>query len=360
MKRLFLLIPIFILVLTACGLQPNFSADDLVEIKGRFLNADGSPVARQEVGMWILTLEGLSLANYWYVDPDDYEVTDSSGNFSFLRKGEHFMTGNSANYVIIANIDSIMGPVAVVGFYPYELVNEVPTMTLWDGDPVSSLTQDSVRFDWEGKLTGDTPDYYNLSVQKVYFDLWQDSLNVLNYSAPRYVFQNFANSWRVEAVYLPDDKQTDFAYRYYTSAEPVTISSNDRLALSINKPVYAEGLGDTALTKLTNQVWHEWEWLWSVHPEYLIVDLESEKTVTSAAIYGLASAYPASPVKGGIEIYVSSDTLDWGTKLDVSAKDKGYISLDGFSKAGRYVKLSIEDGSNLQINAIKEITIFGE
>jgi len=359
MKKTVFIFLAVVLVLASCGLTPNYTEDDLVEVKGRLLNPDGTPYAMKEIGMWIFSLEGFSLANYWYADPDDYEITDSLGYYSFLRKGDHFMTGTSANYIIIANVDSIDGAIAGVGFYPYELVNEIPEMTLWDGDCSMTTNGTEASFSFT-PITGDAPAYYNLAVRKTYYDLWVDSLgSETTYDIDNYVFQNFGASFRAGAFYPAEDQQRDFAYIYYSGVENVSIPYSGRTVLSAGKKCYAEGLGDSSLTLITNQVWHEWQNLTTLHPSYLIIDLESNKDVDGVVVYGLTSAYPSSAVEGGLQVFVSADTLSWGTALKTSTKDHGYIKIDGFEKSGRYVKIAVEEGSNLQLNTIREITVFG-
>lgn len=360
MKKSVFIFLSFVLLLASCGLKPNYSADDIVEIKGRLLNPDGTPYAMKEIGMWIISIEGLSLSNYWYVDPDDYEITDSLGYYSFLRKGEHYIVGNTTNYVIIGNVDSINGPIGVVGFYPYDLVNEVPEMTLWEGNCTLTTDGNTAEFDFDGISSG-APAYYNMSVRKLYYDLWVESLALeTSFEIDNYALQNFATAWRAGAFYPAEDKLRDFAYVYYSGVKEVSIPYTGRRLLSAGKKCYAAGLPDTSLTQITNQVWHEWQALWSVHPEYLIIDLGAAYNVNAAVVYGLTSNYPSTAKKGGLQVFVSSDTLSWGTALATSTKDHGYIKMDGFEKNGRYVKIAIEEESNLLINSVREISIFGD
>ncbi len=362
MKKIILFLSIIILLIVSCGLAPNYTEDDWVIIKGKILNPDGTVYANKEIGMWIVSLEGLSLSNYWYLDPDDWEKTDENGNFEFERKGSTFITGNSTDYVVIANLDSIEGPVVSVGFYPYELVNEIPEIKLWDGNPTSSASGGNVSFDWDEINVEDLgdPDNYILSVRKVYYDLWRSEFegNINTYSIASYVFQNFASGWRVTAKFPAEDRLTDIAYDYHSSVKAGSYPSTDPVLLSAGKPCYIEGKGDTSFTKITNQVWHEWEWLFSDEVEYFIIDLEQEETVNAVAVYGLSGSNVESGT--GFNVFVASDTLNWGSEAASTNETEGYFVIDNIDAVGRYVKLALKDDSDLNINLIKEISVFGE
>ena len=360
MKRLILIIFILVILISSCGLAPNYTADDLVHIRGTLLNPDGTPYAEKEMGMWIVSLQGLSLSNYWYLDPDDWEVTDENGEFEFIRKGEAFITGNSTNYVVIANLDSINGPVVSVGFYPYEIDNEIPEITLWEGGTTAQQDNETVTFSWDSDDIGDmgAPEYYTLAVRKFYYDLWRVQTETASHDIEAYVFQGFDAGWRVEAVYPPADKQTDIAYNFYSSVNTGTYNSSVPVLLSAAKSCYIEGKGDSVFTKITNQIFHEWEWLFNDMVRYFIIDLEAEKTVNALAVYGMDGSNDDNA--SGFEVYITSDTQDWGTAAAETDEFEGYYLIDGMNKTGRYVKLQLKENSDYNINLVKEIGVFGE
>lgn len=359
MKKIIIVI-IVLLILSSCGLSPNYSVDDIVRIRGKFLNPDGTPYAEKEVGMWIVSLQGLSLNNYWYVDPDDWQVTDTDGSFEFIRKGDAFITGNSTNYVVIANADSLAGPIAAIGFYPYDSINEIPVITLWEGSLNTSQNGENITFEWDNSPISDMgkPSYYTVSVRKIYYDLWRDTTENSSFNVSAYVFQNFDTGWRVEAAFPAENKQTDTAYHFLSGHKDDDFISSAPILLSAGKSCYIEGKGDTSFTKITNQIFHEWEWLFNDMVRYFIIDLEDEKTVNAVAVYGMDGSNDDKAT--GFEVYVSADTLNWGNPAGTTNRSEGYFLIDGMSAAGRYVKLQLKEDSDYNINLVKEISVFGE
>ncbi|MDY6786629.1 MAG: hypothetical protein SVK54_00710 [candidate division WOR-3 bacterium] len=357
MKKILFII-ITLILLSSCGLAPNYSEDDIVRINGRILNPDGSPYSEKEIGMWIISLEGLSLNNYWYADPDDWEITNENGEFEFARKGSAFITGNSTNYIVIANIDSLDGPIVSAGFYPYDLENEIPELTLWNGDLSSEQTGETVQFSWaSGTVDDNMPDFYTLSVRKFYYDLWRDSVSDKSCSAEAYVFQGFDNGWRVEAVFAHKDKKLDKSYHYISGIKNESFQSDAPQLLSAGKPCYIEGRGDSVFTKITNQIFHEWEWMFNDIIRYFIIDLEDQCSIEALAVYGMNGSNDDKST--GFEVYVSSDTLDWGNAAGSTAQSEGYFLIENLNAAGRYVKLQMKEDSDYNINLVKEIAVFG-
>jgi hypothetical protein len=366
MKPLVTVLIIGFALVIGCGPKPNFGPNDVVTIHGSYKNVDGSTYAKKSIGIWKLDLEGASVTNFWYPDPDSKDISDSTGAYEFEYKGSDLTWGSgNSKYVILANTDSMSGPVVALGFYPMTTDELMPTVKLWNGQPQVTVAGDSAVFTWQGldDAQGITPDKYAFSAAvQLWFDLWrEDSIpnSTKTYHIPTFVFQNQSSGWRIEApINSPVDTAVDFNYFSTVNTQP--LSSTAPQLLSQGRPCYAQGSDTTVFTKMTNSVWHEDEYFNNTHPTYFLIDLGVLKYVRAVAVYGLASSYPAQAQHGGFEIYVAEDTTDFGSPVATTTRDKGYFYFQFAPAQGRWVKLSRVATSNLNVTSLKEIGVFGD
>lgn len=354
-------------LLVGCGPKAGYGPDDIVTITGRYLDENGDPMVDEQIGIWVLDLEGISLNNYWYPDPDDYELTDSEGKFEIRQKGERYLWPNgTAKYIIIVNIDELDGPVTSVGFFVINQETEVPDAKLWDANATHSIANDTVTFNWDAAndVTGSSPDHYNFTSRLVYWALWREQEVQSGFSLPTYVFQNKCTGWRVAAEFPRDNDSTfDWSYMSATTAEEGNLnllpnSSHD--VLSVGKGAYIPG-HDTAFAKLTDQVFKVEEDFNVAHPGWVMLDLGESQTVNAVAVYGLATNYanPNQKTFTQFEVYVSDDTISWGEAVATATQQDGYLKFDFSETTGQYVRFQADDGSNIQIVWIREFAAFG-
>lgn len=347
-----------------CGPKTEFGPDDTVTIHGRFLDENGNPYADKEIGIWILSLEGFSITNYWYPDPDSKDITDEDGEYEFQYKGRdlQWSSGNS-KYVIIANTD-MDGPVVCLGFYPIEIDEELPAVKLWDGSPKVSVADDSLAtFSWDRiEETHDLPpDRYRFKAkadEEPWFELWhEDSLSTTTLTLPTFIFQNVATEWRVDAIYeAATDTGIDIIYSTRINTDPLPT----QLALkSKGKPAYAQGFGNLQFSKLTNQYFHEDEAFKNQNPEWVIIDLEDTVDVSAIAIHGMVPRVPSTAVHGGFKVYLTNDTTNWGEPIGSTDKESGWFFLPDLTGSGRYLKFAKSDRSDIKIHSLKEVAVFG-
>ncbi|MBD3286855.1 hypothetical protein GF359_09505 [candidate division WOR-3 bacterium] len=354
-------------LMAGCGPEAGYGPDDIVTITGKFLDVDGEPLGNTEIGIWKLDPEGISLNNYWYPDPDDKELTEEDGTFRIRHKGEEYLWPNgTAKYIIITNIDSLDGPVTAVGFFVINQETEVPDIKLWDANAVHEIANDTVTFTWDGveDVSGSAPDHYGFSSRLVYWALWQVKEVQSGFSLPTYLFQNKCTGWRVGAEFArANDSSYDWSYMSATTAE----EGNLNLIPNSSHEVLSQGLGayipdhDTAFMKLTDQVFKVEEDFNAAHPEWVLLDLGDVKTINAVAVYGLFTNYaqPGNKQFEQFEVYVSSDTTDWGTADATTTQQDGYIRFEFDSVDGQYVKFQANEGSNIQIVWMREYAVFG-
>lgn len=353
--------------LAGCGPPANYGENDIVTITGKYVDAQGNPLANKEVAIWILDLAGVSLDNWWYPDPEDFELTDENGNFEIQRLGKAYLWGNgSAKYIIITNFDSLSGPVTAIGFFVINQNTDLPEARLWQGNVDHTVDVDSANatFTWDAAdaAAHEPIDQYTFSSQKVWWDLWTEKDVETGFQLPTWMFQNYCLGWRVEARVIRDnDEDIDWTYLSEVKSGINILPNNTHQVLSKNMPAYADAEMTTSYEKLTNDAWHELEDFGSLNPSLVIIDLGESLTVNALAVYGLTVTYaqPANKMFDNWEVYVSDDASDWGTAVGTSMQESGYIRFEFTETTGRYVKFSANDGANIQINWIREISAFG-
>ncbi len=355
-----------LLLIIGCGPKAQFGPNDIVTIHGSFQNENGTPYAQKMIGIWKLDVEGVSVTNYWYPDPDSKDASDSTGAYEFEYKGSDLTwPGGNSKYVIVANTDSMTGPVVALGFFPVTIDEPMPTVKLWHGSPDVVVAGDSAVFTWQGLDDAQAifPDRYVFTAASLaWFDLWRnDSITsqTKTLSIPTFVFQNLATGWRIEApIEAALDTAVDFDY--FSTVNSKSLPSVTPVLLSKGTHCFAQGSGTTDFTKMTNQVWHEDEYFNNTHPTYLLIDLGVTKTVKALAVYGLASSFPAQAQHGGFEVYVADDTTNFGSAVATTNQEKGYFYFQFSPVQGRWVKFARVATSNLNLTSLKEIGVFGE
>jgi len=354
-------------LLAGCGPQAGYGPDDVVTITGRYLDENGEPLANTELGIWKLDLEGISLNNYWYPDPDDKELTEEDGTFKIRHKGEEYLWPNgTAKYIIIANIDSLDGPVTSIGFFVVNQETELADARLWDAATSHSIQNDTVTFTWSSvdEVAGKSPDHYNFGARLVYWALWREEEVQSGFSLPTYVFQNKCTGWRIAAEFpRANDSAVDWSYMSATYAESGNLNilpDSSYEVLSAGKSAYAGDMS-TSYSKLTDQVFKVEETFGGSHPNWTVLDLGETKTVNAVVVYGLSTSYaqPNNKSFSQFEVYVSDDTTDWGAAVGTTSRQDGYIRFDFDAVDGRYVRFQADENSNIQFNWIREFAAFG-
>ncbi|MBN2381098.1 discoidin domain-containing protein [candidate division WOR-3 bacterium] len=354
-------------VLSGCGPEAGYGPNDIVTITGKFVDVDGEPLGNTTIGIWKLDPEGISLNNYWYPDPDDEDFTEEDGTFRIRRKGEEYLWPNgTAKYIIITNTDSLDGPVTAVGFFVINQNTEVPDIKLWDANAGHSIVNDTVTFTWDGveSVAGSTPDHYGFSSRLWYWALWQEKEVQSGFCLPTYVFQDTCSGWRIGAAFTREnDSSYDWSYMSATVAE----HGNGNIIPNASHWVYSKGLGayipghDTAFKRLTDQVFKTEETFQNAHPEWVMLDLGEAQFINAVAVYGLFTNYAQPNAKSfdEFEVYVTTDTTNWGIPVATSTQEDGYIRFEFNLTEARYVKFKANDGSNIQILWMREFAAFG-
>lgn len=351
--------------LSGCGPPSNYGPDDIVTITGKFLNEEGNPYGDKQIGIWVLDIQGISYNNYWYPDPDDYELTDPDGTFEIRQKGERFLWPNgTAKYIIITNIDSLAGPVTAMGFFVINQETALPDAKLWRANVENTVANDTVSFTWDAvdAVAGRAPDRYAFSSAVVYWDLWSEPDVESGFALPTYVFQNMCNAWRIQAqIDRENDEGIDWSFMSETKAGANLLPGSTLVLLSKGSPAYAAGHADTNYTKLTNQVWHEWEAFNNTYPAWVMLDLGSSKSISAVAVYGLLTNYanPNQKTFQDFEIYVTDDTTNWNSPVATNDRESGYLRFEFVPVSGRYIRFQADDGANIRIAWIREMAAFG-
>ncbi len=368
---LFILGVLGIAFLASCGPPGNFGKETMVTISGKYVDEIGQPLPNHKIGMWILSLTGIYQENYWYPAPTNFVYTYEDGTFEFRLKGENFLWANgTSKYIIIANLDSLENPVTSMGFFVIDSINDLPDAKLWKANVAQALSSDtaSAVFTWNSvkDVAGsEPPKNYGFSSRVVYWDLWHENEITSGFSLPTYIFQNMCTGWRIKADFpRANDNEMDVSYMSETYAEQGNanlLPDISTTVLSKGKSAFAAGHADTNYSKLTNQVWHEWEAFNNTYPAWVMLDLGESKSVSAAAVYGLVTNYANANNKTfeNFEVYVSDDTTSWGAAVSTNDMESGYLRFEFTAKQGRYVKFQADSGSNIRIAWIREFTAFG-
>jgi len=371
MKKLPILALVFLLLI-GCerGPQAPFEPDDEVVIHGVYQNETGAVLADRWIGFWINSPESF-FTNFLGLDPEENDKTDTEGIYSETFMGEDLMDLQGATFkVIVMNYDTgwpDTTPKAACDFFPLDVDIEVPTMKLWRGNPIVAVGATDVTFSWDqlSSTHGSEPDQYEFQVKATqdgpYYTLWQQGVgSQTTLNLPQYVLpEAYVKKWRVVAS-IAAPSESDFGYTYITDPDTTTIPDNPYQLLSLGKNCFAEAYSDT-FTKATDGKWGPWPTycvvLTATNVSWVYVDLGADTVQTNALVmYGMTIA--GTPALPGFDVYVSSDTLNWGAAVGSTNEEKGYFYIDGFTEIGRYVKLEAKD-DNIGITGFREIGIFG-
>lgn len=352
-------------ILAGCGPPSEVDPTKRVFIRGTYLDENGDPLVDTEIGLWILDFTNIYLNNWWYPAPTYKEWTDAEGSYEFEAMGSEFIweaTG-TAKYVIIANTDSLEGPVTAMGFFVIHQEADMPDADLWMANVEPTIENDTATFNWDAidALIGEAPDRYGFSARYAYWDLWREDTVTQGFSLPTYVFQNVAGAWRVHAtVERPDDEGIDWSYHSETYAGTNVLPNSDHTLLSKNDNAFVNDDTTTSYTTLTDQIFHQLVNFENSHPTSVMLDLGDTATINSFVVYGLNTGYPSQAHSfEAFHVYVTDDMTDWGESVATVSRESGYLRFDFDPVVGRYVKVEPNQGSNIQINWIKEIAAFG-
>ena len=353
------------------GPQSPFNPEDEVVIHGSFQNESGSPRADQWVGFWINSPESF-FTNFFGLDPEESDKTDSSGAYSEDFMGEDLMDAQGATFqVIVMNYDPDWPdtiPKVRCDFFPLSVDIEVPTLKLWSGNPTVTLGDTNAVFSWE-KLSithSSEPDKYTFQVKATQdgpgYSLWQQNMGSnTSLTIPAYVLPSaYTKKWRVVAE-IAAPSESDFGFAYLTTPDTTIIPDVPYQLLSLGKNCYAEAYAQN-FPNATDGKWGPWPTYTVVFPatnvSWVYVDLSDTTHIVNAVVmYGMTIA--GNPTTSGYEVYVSNDTTSWGNAVVSNTQKDGYFYIEGFSKQGRYVKLQARD-NNIGITGFREIGIFGQ
>lgn len=348
------------------GPQAPFDPDDEVVIHGTYYNEAGDFLSEQWVGFWINSPESF-FTNFLGLDPEENDRTDSVGVYSETFMGEDLMDAQGATFqVIIMNYDpnwpDTMPKVACL-FFPLDTDIEVPAMTLWRGSPGVSVPDSLATFTWDTHTS--EPDRYTFQVKATQdgpgYTMWQEDMGLnTTVTLPGYVLPEvYVSKWRVIAEFdAPSD--SDFGYAYVTDPDTTPIPDTPYQLLSLGRNCYAEAYPNS-FDKATDGKWGPWPTYCVTFPatnvSWIYVDLgDTTNTVNALVLYDLTIA--GTPATAGFDVFVSNDTLNWGSAVGSTNQQNGYFYIDGFSTQGQYVKLQAKD-ANIGITGFREITIFG-
>jgi hypothetical protein len=367
-----------IVLFAACnrGPQAPFDENDEVVIHGVYLDDSGSPYDEQWVGFWINSPESF-FTNFMGLDPEENDRTDSTGIYSETFMGGDLMDAQGATYQVAAmNYDPDWpdtAPAVACFFYPLAIDILLDTLMLWRGNPIVSFQSDSfvdhAVFSWAkiSSTHGAEPDTYYFQVKATQdgpnYTMWQQTMGSdTSFTLPTYVLPSvYARKWRVIASYLPES-ESDFGYGYFTDPDTTQITADTlHRLLSLGKNCRAEAYSQS-FTTATDGKWGPWPTYTvsfaATNISWVYVDLsDTTHSVNALAIYDMTIA--GSPATAGYEVYVSNDTLNWGTEVATNSQRAGYFYVDGFSKQGRYVKLEARDGT-IGITGFREVCVFGQ
>lgn len=372
MKKYFAIMTIVFLTFITCnrGPQAPFDPDDEIVIHGAYYNEAGDPLTEQWVGFWINSPESF-FTNFLGLDPEENDRTDSSGVYSETFMGEDLMDAQGATFqIIVMNYDpnwpDTMPKVASL-FYPLDTDIEVPDMTLWRGNPGVTWVEPNITFSWAKISATHTsePDRYTLQVKATQdgpgYTMWQEDMNLdTTLTLPGYVLPEvYVSKWRVLAEFdAPSD--SDFGHVYATDPDTTSIPDTPYQLLSLGRNCYAEAYPNS-FDKGTDGKWGPWPTYCvtfaATNVSWIYVDLgDTTHTVNAVVLYDLTIA--GTPSTPGFDVFVSNDTLSWGSVVGSTSQQNGYFYVDGFSAQGQYVKLQAKD-ANIGITGFREVTIFG-
>jgi len=371
MKQVILVTSILVLIFSACdrGPQAPFDPDDQVVIHGRYYDENGDPYSTRWIGFWINSPESF-FTNYFGLDPEESTQTNENGEYSEDFMGEDLMDAAGATFKIgVMNYDTNFPdtiPHAMAYFYPLDVDIEVPSMTLWDGNPSVSFSGDDVTFSWQAHLVPDADlTNYTFKVRATQdgpaFNLWVEDVGInTTFTLPAYVLPGaYFEKWRVVAHYeAPSDN--DFGYFYLTDPDTTPIPDDPYTLLSLGANCFAEAFSDT-FSNATDGKWGPWPSYCVIfsatNVSWIYIDLGASDTVNAVVMYGMSIA--GTPANEGFEVYVANDTINWGAPVAENSEQNSYFYLDGFVAEGRYVKLEAKDGG-IGITGFREFCVFGQ
>ena len=372
MKKIAILVCLGLIIWLGCerGPQAPFDENDEVVIHGIYNDATGSSLVDRWVGFWINSPESF-FTNFLGLDPEESDRTDSTGNYTETFMGGDLMDAQGATFkIIVMNYDPNWPdttPKVWCDFFPLDTDIEVPELTLWRGDPAVSIGDTNVTFSWEQLMSthGSEPDNYLFQVKATQdgpgYTLWQENVNTAtSITLPGYVLpQAYVSKWRAIAQ-IPAPSESDFGYNYITDPDTTDIPDAPYQLLSLGRNCYAEAYSDP-YTKATDGKWGPWPTYCVVLPSnnvsWVYIDLSTTETVNALVMYGMTTV--GSPSTVGYDVFVSDDTLNWGTAVASNSENTNYFYIDGFEAQGRYVKLQAKD-TGIGITGFREFCIFGQ
>ncbi len=374
MKKLLLLVISVLVIFTTCnrGPQAPFDEDDQIVIRGRYYQEDGNPYVQRWVGFWINSPESF-FTNFLGLDPESNNRTDTSGQYQQTFMGADLMDNQGATYqVIVMNYDPNWpdtAPAVAALFYPLDTIITVPEMKLWRGHPTVNFNADQATFAWQRITrthTGAEPAKYVFQVKATQdgpsYTMWQQELPAeTTITLPAYVLpEPYVARWRVLADY-PAPDQASYGYVYITDPDTTPIMGNPYQLLSLGRACHAEAYSQIFPTA-TDGKWGPWPTYCvafaATNVSWIFVDLgDTTRTVNAVVLYDLTITGTVSVP--GFEVYVSNDTLNWGTPVAENNVPKGYFYLSGFSATGRFVKVAAKDDV-IGITGFREICVFGQ
>lgn len=371
MKKVLLGTAVLVLIFAACdrGPQAPFDPDDQVVIHGRYFDENGNPYSTEWVGFWINSPESF-FTNYFGFDPEENTQSNEDGIYSEDFMGEDLMDAAGATFKIgVMNYDVNFPDTTahvIAYFYPLDVDIEVPDLTLWDGNPTVSFSGDDVTFGWDAQSeVGMALTDYVFKVRATQdgpaFNMWVENVGTnTSLTLPAYVLpEAYFEKWRVIAHYeAPSDN--DFGYFYLTDPDTTPIPDDPYSLLSLGANCYAEAFSDT-FRNATDGKWGPWPSycvnFTATNVSWIYIDLGTTDTVNAVVMYGMTIF--GTPANAGYELYVSDDTVNWGTPVVANSEQSDYFYLDGFTAEGRYVKLEAKDGG-IGITGFREFCVFGQ
>ncbi len=372
MNRILFICAIAMCFVLACnrGPQAPFDENDEVIIHGVYVNESGSVLPEQWVGFWINSPESF-FSNFGGLDPEENDRTDSVGVYSETFMGGDLMDNQGATYqVAVMNYDPNWPdttPAVACVFYPLAIDITLDTMKWWRGDPAVVFDNDNAVFSWSRMTTthGAEPDTYYFQVKASqdgpFYTMWQQTMAAeTTLTLPAYALpEAYAKKWRAIGTF-PAPSQSDYGFAYLSDPDTTHIVDTLYQLLSLGKNCHAEAYAQS-FTGATDGKWGPWPTYCVAfaanNVSWIYVDLsDTANTVNAVVLYDLGVyGNPSTP---GFDLFVSNDTLNWGTAVVSNAQSKGYFYLQGFSRQGRYVKLQARD-SAIGISGFREVCVFG-
>lgn len=365
--RAVLLFVISVFILDCCG-GPDAAYDrnDVVTIRGRFLDQNGKPLKNREIGFWV---KGIELFNQI---PDFKAVTDKNGRFMTRQVGKHFMWLNErTRYTTVANYHYQDEPVTYMGFYPVKQDIELPDARLWRANLSRRVSEGKVTFKWKGidEVSESPAESFTFSARTGSdWNLWIVEDVQSGFSLPSYVFQNSCTGWKIAAE-IPGETSYDVDWIFHSKIESGSnvIPEQELRLLSGGKRCYVEKQ-DLRYAGITDQRWDEQVNFANPDttepeadfPSWIMIDLGRRQSISALALYGVDYFFTNSDVGSpGFEVYVSGDISRWGEPVAEIAGEGAYLHAEFNPVMGRYVRLSGYPGSGIKFSELREISVFG-